>query len=286
MPWMLKTKAVQVKTTSVMCPDGQSECPEGNTCCKLASGEYGCCPQPKAVCCSDHVHCCPTGYKCDVSAGTCSQGDHFLPLSVKTTALKVSTRKIAVTSVQCPDGQSQCPSGNTCCKMASGQYGCCPQPKAVCCSDHVHCCPSGYTCDVSAGTCSKGNQILPFLTKTPALKNTAAVTISKKCPGGDLQCPGFSTCCKLSSGNYGCCPLKEAVCCQDGAHCCPKGYTCHPYSSTCQKGRLTLPWYTKIQAELVSPWAVKILNWTHYKTPSDFCTFEFLDTTEQFVLIS
>ena len=33
-----------------MCPDGASQCPSGNTCCKLPSGEYGCCPVPK-VCC-------------------------------------------------------------------------------------------------------------------------------------------------------------------------------------------------------------------------------------------
>ena len=46
------------------CQDGTSECPSGNTCCKLSSGEYGCCPLPKAVCCSDGVHCYPNGYSC------------------------------------------------------------------------------------------------------------------------------------------------------------------------------------------------------------------------------
>lgn len=29
------------------------------TCCLLASKRYGCCPFPNAVCCQDHVHCCP-----------------------------------------------------------------------------------------------------------------------------------------------------------------------------------------------------------------------------------
>lgn len=47
-----------------MCADGKSQCPRGNTCCKLATGEYGCCPLPKAVCCADHMHCCPNGYEC------------------------------------------------------------------------------------------------------------------------------------------------------------------------------------------------------------------------------
>ena len=53
-----------IRVTSVMCPDGKSMCPSGNTCCKLASGGFGCCPLPNAVCCSDQVHCCPNGYKC------------------------------------------------------------------------------------------------------------------------------------------------------------------------------------------------------------------------------
>ena len=49
-------------------------------------------------------------------------------------------------NVECPDGQSECPSGNTCCKLANEEWGCCPFPNAVCCSDKIHCCPSGYTC--------------------------------------------------------------------------------------------------------------------------------------------
>ena len=59
----IKTKSI-VKVEAVVCPDGQSECPSGNTCCKLSSGQWGCCPLPNAVCCSDGVHCCPNGYTC------------------------------------------------------------------------------------------------------------------------------------------------------------------------------------------------------------------------------
>ena len=58
----LKTKSVSLR--NVVCGDGQSECPDGSTCCKMSSGEYGCCPLPEAVCCSDGVHCCPNGYTC------------------------------------------------------------------------------------------------------------------------------------------------------------------------------------------------------------------------------
>ena len=49
---------------------------------------------------------------------------------------------------------------------------------------------------------------------------------SVECPDGQSECPSGNTCCKLSSGEYGCCPLPKAVCCSDGVHCCPNGYTC------------------------------------------------------------
>ena len=58
------TKAVRRKIDNVICPDQTSECPDGSTCCKLSSGGYGCCPAPKATCCSDEIHCCPHGYTC------------------------------------------------------------------------------------------------------------------------------------------------------------------------------------------------------------------------------
>ena len=31
----------------IICPGGQFECPTGNTCCRLSSGDWGCCPLPK-----------------------------------------------------------------------------------------------------------------------------------------------------------------------------------------------------------------------------------------------
>ena len=69
----------------------------------------------------------------------------FCTQSVKSVlAEEIMTLKLQ--DVVCPDGQSQCPSGSTCCELSSGGYGCCPLPKAVCCSDGVHCCPNGYSC--------------------------------------------------------------------------------------------------------------------------------------------
>jgi hypothetical protein len=47
-----------LRSEKVMCPDGQSECKTGQTCCKLASGNYGCCPIPKV----SFVPVCTVGY--------------------------------------------------------------------------------------------------------------------------------------------------------------------------------------------------------------------------------
>ena len=45
------------------------------------------------------------------------------------------------------------------------------------------------------------------------------------CPDGRSSRPSGDTCCLLSSNGYGCCPLTNAVCCNDGVHCCPEGYS-------------------------------------------------------------
>ncbi|VDI48805.1 Hypothetical predicted protein [Mytilus galloprovincialis] len=168
---------------NVICPDGQSECKTGQTCCKQASGQYGCCPLPKAVCCTDGKHCCPEGTTCDVSSGKCNPGE----IAVMDWFEKVPAN---VGSVKCPDGQSECKTGQTCCKLASGQYGCCPIPKAVCCTDGKHCCPEGTTCDVSSGKCNRGEiAVMDWFEKVPA--NVGSV----KCPDGQSECKTGQTCC-------------------------------------------------------------------------------------------
>ena len=47
-----------------------SGCRDG-TACEISSNDFGCCPFENATCCSDKQHCCRSGYKCNVSAGTC-----------------------------------------------------------------------------------------------------------------------------------------------------------------------------------------------------------------------
>ncbi|XP_074892312.1 progranulin [Buteo buteo] len=250
LPWVQKTPAL-TRGKDVQC-DEETSCPDGNTCCQLSSGTWGCCPLEQAICCPDHVHCCPQGYTCDPEGGTCLQeGGGRLPWVQKTPAL---TRE---KDVQC-DEETSCPDGNTCCRLSSGTWGCCPLEQAVCCSDHVHCCPQGYTCDPEGGSClQEGGGRLPWVQKTPALapllpwvQKTPALTRGKdvRCDE-ETSCPDGNTCCRLSSGAWGCCPLEEAVCCPDHVHCCPQGYTCDPEGGSClQEGGGRLPWVQKTPA--------------------------------------
>nr|XP_033500520.1 granulin a [Epinephelus lanceolatus] len=242
--------------TSVICGDGVTECPSGNTCCKSASGPWGCCPQPQAVCCTDGIHCCPSNYKCEGT--TCTRGDVVIPAYTKlpaTTSIKADTSllvKELETNVICGDGVTECPSGNTCCKSASGSWGCCPLPQAVCCTDGIHCCPSNYKCEGT--TCTRGDVVIPAYTKLPATTSIKADTslLVKEletnviCGDGVTECPSGNTCCKSASGSWGCCPLPQAVCCTDGIHCCPSNYKCE--GTTCTRGDVVIPAYTKLPA--------------------------------------
>ena len=74
----------------------------------------------------------------------------------------------------------------------------------MCCSDGVHCCPNGYTCDITQSSCKKGDAQVDWFAKTPAKQLENVI-----CPDGSSECPDGNTCCKLSSGQYGCCPLPK-----------------------------------------------------------------------------
>ncbi|NXU93359.1 GRN protein, partial [Xiphorhynchus elegans] len=116
----------------------------------------------------------------------------------------------------------------------------CLSPQAVCCSDRQHCCPQGTTCDLTRSTCTS----LGGSTPLAALPTAGEI----KCDE-ETSCPDGNTCCRLSSGAWGCCPLEQAVCCPDHVHCCPQGYTCDPEGGSClQEGGTSLPWVRKIPA--------------------------------------
>jgi len=223
----------------VICPDGRHACPSGSTCCKLPTGVWGCCPIANAVCCSDHLHCCPQYTKCDTAHGRCLRGvEESTPWHKKTESRALNATS-AANDVIC-DSFSSCPDDTTCCKLPSGSWGCCPIPNAVCCEDHQHCCPSGTKCDTAHGRCTLKSGIK--IDEELAAK--VHLTISKPksqgyktviCPDQESYCPDGSTCCALPSGGYGCCPMPRAVCCRDHLHCCPHDSVCDLEHSTCRR---------------------------------------------------
>ncbi|KAI3389491.1 hypothetical protein SNEBB_004228 [Seison nebaliae] len=185
----------------IKCKDG-SECPDGATCCQLASGEYGCCPLPSATCCSDHEHCCPNGYKCDVRHNTCNKGFVSIPWYKKHSSTPTSSKKYAkkvfdnlmrTSSVLCEDGISFCSVNEKCCKSDD--------------SNHWMCCSKEYL--------EKNNDTV--------------------CPDKS-RCPGTkNTCCLTEGGFYSCCPLENAICCANKLNCCPSDHKCGKHEGECIK---------------------------------------------------
>ncbi|KAM8730432.1 granulin b isoform 1-T2 [Acanthopagrus schlegelii] len=252
LPWMrrLPTKPASIipqleqSVKAVICPDQESECPDDTTCCQLLDGSWGCCPLVKAVCCEDKLHCCPEGTKCDIAHSRCvSSSLEFFPMLQKLPARRRESFPVSsVGSVTCPDGKSSCPDSFTCCELTGGDYGCCPYPEAMCCSDHIHCCPSNTICDLEHGVCKSGE------TQLPLLKKIAAVTNDVECADKKSACPDQTTCCQMSNGSYGCCPMPDAVCCSDHIHCCPSGTQCDLIHSTCASDQTEFSLAVKIPA--------------------------------------
>ncbi|XP_072212886.1 progranulin [Excalfactoria chinensis] len=260
--------------TALQCPDGASECPQNATCCVTSKGTWGCCPMPQAVCCRDEEHCCPHGTSCDLEHGRCLSPMGDVPMATKFPAWKSPSDAmnqpqhvpaVALRRVLCPDNSSSCPDGATCCQLPSGQYGCCPLQNAVCCSDGWHCCPQGTTCDLQRSMCTSGGDVTrgqgtprapgPQVGTEGTSVGTSVAAVAASSSVGDVKCdeemscPDGDTCCRLSSGQWGCCPLEQAVCCPDHIHCCPQGYTCDPQGGTClQGGGVRLPWLKKSPA--------------------------------------
>ncbi|XP_038591786.1 progranulin-like [Micropterus salmoides] len=252
MPWLSKVPVFPLTSDNSKC-DKSTSCPGKSTCCKTASGDWACCPLPQAVCCDDHVHCCPHGTVCNLAAESCDDPSGFVPS--RSWVEKVSALTSEKRDEKC-DKQTMCPGGTTCCRSNFGQWACCPLPQAVCCNDHEHCCPKGYTCNVAEQTCDKpGGLSLPWLPKTPVLKNEPGQAVSSPTPpaknmcDAQTSCPRDTTCCFMNvTHKWGCCPLPKAVCCKDGNHCCPSGHVCEPHRSSCSKGPRVIPWFTKLSA--------------------------------------
>ncbi|RXN33151.1 granulins-like isoform X2 [Labeo rohita] len=243
------------KTSDVPCND-TAACPDGSTCCKTQEGGWACCPLPKAVCCEDFIHCCPTGKICNVSAETCEDPSGsepwFKKLPVKIIRRQNVTVKQVHLNVQCDDTTS-CEDGETCCKTQEGGWACCPLPQAVCCEDFTHCCPHGKKCNTAAGTCEDPSGSEPWFKKVPAKTiSRQNVTVKQDVPCNDTAaCPDGSTCCKTKEGGWACCPLPKAVCCEDFIHCCPTGKICNVSAETCEDPSGSEPWFKKLPVKII-----------------------------------
>ncbi|XP_029562755.1 progranulin isoform X1 [Salmo trutta] len=244
-----KRQTVAVIGQAVTCPGGKSSCPDGTTCCLLASGDFGCCPYPEGVCCTDKLHCCPGNTTCDLEHEMCTSPNTQTPLAKKIPAIP--------NDVDCPDKLSSCPDDTTCCLKGNGSYGCCPMPSAVCCSDHLHCCPEGTTCDLGQGTCMSKHSQTPMVVKIPTTLTTSSLQsrgprqINAVPCNDSVACADGSTCCKSLDGEWVCCPLPKAVCCDDHLHCCPHGTICNLAESTCDdpsSGSALVPMLDKVPA--------------------------------------
>ncbi|KAM8818832.1 progranulin [Rhynchonycteris naso] len=240
-PLAKKIPARRTNRAGVMCPDGQSQCPDGSTCCELTSGKYGCCPMPNAICCSDHLHCCPQDTVCDLVLSKCLSKKNATDLLTKLPAHTVQ-------DVKC-DMEMSCPDDYTCCRLVTGSWGCCPFVQAVCCEDHVHCCPAGFRCNSQKGTCEQEAHQLPWMEQSPAhLSPSDPQATESDVPCDNVtSCPSSTTCCQLTSGEWGCCPVPEAVCCPDHLFCCPQGYICLT-KGQCQKGNKMVAGLEKMPA--------------------------------------
>ncbi|BHF84508.1 hypothetical protein SprV_0902765900 [Sparganum proliferum] len=228
------------------CDDSYS-CEDNSTCCKMEDGTWGCCPLVRATCCEDKKHCCPEGYGCYWII--CKKklpwvdGPAFLPRKEKKPAQRsIQDRD---TFVPCPDGHSKCPDHSTFFPAADKQqYGCCPLPNAVCCSDGVHCCPEGTQCDLKREACvtvsaaGEVGTVQNWFNKVlgrsqPPGGQEENKKSSSMCADGKSKCPDDSMCCssKTTVGDtFTCCPFLDGQCCADGEHCCPRGYICDEHT--------------------------------------------------------
>lgn len=86
--------------------------------------------------------------------------------------------------------------------------------QAVCCTDGEHCCPTHYSCDVSHVSCIKGDVVIPWYNKIAAQSSLTPNSdlTANKCDE-QSSCSTDSTCCQLTTGEWGCCPLPQVKIC-------------------------------------------------------------------------
>lgn len=92
-------------------------------------------PSPlQAVCCSDGEHCCPKGYRCNITVQTCEMAGRDTRPWLRKVPARQEEPSGAVSGPARPaevvcDNQTSCPRDTSCCFMQkTHKWGCCPVP--------------------------------------------------------------------------------------------------------------------------------------------------------------
>ncbi|KAM4539726.1 progranulin-like [Odontesthes bonariensis] len=245
---------------SIRCPDG-NVCSDSSTCCLTRHG-YSCCPYPKAVCCPDMAHCCPSGFRCNLATQMCEKVNQpwmNIPMEKKETAEEPSSLDLSVTpfeqlensnvpdakkssAVHC-DNYYMCPDGTTCCRHPKGAWFCCPYSPGRCCLDGYHCCPYGYDCDLTYTHCVRQGLSYPFIPKQ-ALTSVPASLISTLEDNSSVHETPMTALIDASDSppNHGVIRCDNRYLCPNGSSCC-KGSEGHwnccpfPLGTCCADGK-------------------------------------------------
>lgn len=216
-PWLKKTPAlVRVTSTSqdVKCDD-ETSCPDENTCCRLLTGAWGCCPAPEvrsvagvrllAPGLSRKLQSgCQVGLGCD---GPWSQHAVFVPIHFGGRGARV-TRKSARAHHDC-HFHAHFPSG------------------------------AGHGLWVKLGA------------KLWGKPETMTARLQVKREGHKQRMGKGRQGCSWRHPHHSgglCFFPAQATCCPDHIHCCPKGSKCDLTGSSCLQGSTSIPWLEKTPA--------------------------------------
>ncbi|XP_078095162.1 granulin 1 [Mustelus asterias] len=256
-PLMIVLLLANLASATVMCPDGRS-CPDQSRCCKHESGNYGCCPAEKTARCD--TMCSPREDSGDSSPSSMALEYNSISVEGKTLEMETGAPSGSVKSdsfiIHC-DATHYCSDGYRCCHMQSGGWSCCPYLTTVCCFGGTKCCPSNYVGDISPSSMALEYNTIAVESKTLEMETQAlstSVSIDRSVIYCDSvhYCRDGDTCCRSQSGVWSCCPYPGAVCCKGGVHCCPHGSKCDLQRSRCIMDSHSIPWLTKIPAQIGS----------------------------------
>lgn len=152
--------------------------------------------------------------------------------------LAVVLASLSVVSSECDVEKS------TICKFENQSFACCHSRDATCCESGEYCCPHGFACDLPNGRCVQNDMFIPFYLKMDLVKFEPELEPSPLgkdilCPDNVTLCKEKQTCCNMTTGGFGCCPIKDVIlvylffqtffslifnfCFKIKAHCCEDG---------------------------------------------------------------